>query len=240
MKRKLCGFAFVAIVLFTLAPKCLADDTGDLIQKQAGLIVSLDLKFIKKNQNSLQRVISFLDWGPNGYATGFLVGDGLVMTSYHVVSGDLSAPKKIVLGFAAKDELEVKIYVNGCQATVLRIDEDADLALLSVCQSQKDTRVPAFQMSLSKDDKLTLIARPHGDKMVRQGIFYGPYMFRGQQYWSAKIEARDGYSGSPVYNNKAELIGVFSGYDWSKKLAVISPGVRAQKLIEDYNSTPRP
>lgn len=240
MKRRFISFAFVLAAVFMLAPVCMADAAGDLIQKQAGSIVSLDLRFTRKNQNPLQRVISFLDWGPNGFATGFLVGDGLVMTSYHVVSGDLIASKKIALGFAARDQLEVKIYVGGCQATVLKVDEDADLALLGVCQSQKQTPAPAFQTSLSKDDKLILIARPHGDKMVRRGIFYGPYMFRGQEYWSAKMESRDGYSGSPVYNNKAELIGVFSGYDWSKNLAVISPGIRAQKLLEDYNSKPKP
>ena len=240
MKSRFFGFAFVLATVFMLAPTCMADVTGDLIKKQAGSIVSLELKFSKKNQNPLQRIISFLDWGPNGYATGFMVGDGLVMTSYHVVSGNLSNSKKIVLGFAARDQLEVKVYVGGCLATVLKVDEDADLALLSVCQSQKRTSALSFQTSLTKDDKLILIARPHGDKMVRRGIFYGPYMFRGQEYWSAKMEARDGYSGSPVYNHKAELIGVFSGYDWSKNLAVISPGIRAQKLLEDYNSNPKP
>ena len=56
------------------------------------------------------------------------------------------------------------------------------------------------------------------------------------QYWSAKIEGRDGFSGSPVFNDKAEVVGVFSGYDWSKKLAVISPGANVQKLLDEYNS----
>jgi S1-C subfamily serine protease len=239
MKRKLGSFAFVVLVVVSLfAPTSVADDKATL--KHENYTLSLELKFTEKEQNPLQRAISFLDWGPNGYATGFLVGDGLVMTAYHVVSGNLSVSKKAALGFAAKDQLEVKVYVNGCQATVLKVDEDADLALLRICRSQKQTNSPAFQTSPSIDDKLTLIARPHGDKMVRRGILYGPYMFRGQQYWSAKIDARDGYSGSPVYNDKAELVGVFSGYDWQKKLAVISPAVRAQKLLEDYVSSPKP
>jgi len=29
-------------------------------------------------------------------------------------------------------------------------------------------------------------------------------------------------------------VGVFSGYDWTQKLAVISPGTSAQKMLEDY------
>ena len=76
--------------------------------------------------------------------------------------------------------------------------------------------------------------------MVRRGVFQGPYLSRGLQYWSAKMDVRDGYSGSPVYNHRAELVGVFTGYDWSRKLALISPGVRAQKLLDDYAGAPKP
>ncbi|HEV7859904.1 MAG TPA: serine protease [Pyrinomonadaceae bacterium] len=238
MKRCLCSLAFAALVVSLLAPTCLADDKTTL--KQDVYTVSLDLKFSRKNQNLLQSAISLLDWGPNGYATGFLVGDDLVMTAYHVVSGDLSVSKKVQLGFGSRDQLEVKVNINGCQATVIKVDEAADLALLRICSSHKQTKAPAFQTSLNKDERLLLIARPHGDKVVGRGSFYGPYMFRGLQYWSAKIDARDGYSGSPVYNDRAELVGVFSGYDWPKKLAVISPGVRAQKLLDDYHSNPTP
>ena len=239
MKRIICSFVFVAIMLSSLAPQLSGADNASAL-KQGGHALSLELKFSKKNQTTLQRAVSFLDWGPNGFATGFLVGDGLVMTAYHVVSGDLSVSKRAMLGFTAKDQLDVKIYINGCQATVLKVDADADLALLSVCRSQKQMRAPAFQMSPGKDERLLMIARPHGAKMVRRGIFQGPYMFRGHQYWSAKIDGRDGYSGSPVYNDKGELVGVFSGYDWSNKLAVISPGSRAQKLLEDYAVSSKP
>ena len=109
-----------------------------------------------------------------------------------------------------------------------------------VCRSQKQRRATAFQTAPSEDEKLLMIARPHGDKMVRRGVFSGPYTFRGQEYWSAKIDGRDGCSGSPVYNDRAEVVGVFSGYDWSKKLAVISPGAKVQKLLEDYSAAPKP
>jgi S1-C subfamily serine protease len=240
MKRIICSFAIALLAVSLLAPTCAADDPSALMLKQDGYTVSLSLKFTKKSQNSLEHALAFLDWGPNGYATGFAVGNGLVMTAYHVVSGDLSISKKAQLGFSINDELKVKAYVNGCEATVLKVDVDADLALLRVCQSQKNTRAPAFQASMDKDEKLMLIARPHGDKLVKRGIYYGPYMSRGLQYWAAKIDVHDGYSGSPVYNNRAELIGVFSGYDWSKKLALISPGSRAQKLLEDYTASPQP
>jgi hypothetical protein len=241
MKRIFCGVAFVLLTASLLArPSSSAVDPMAAVLKQEGYTVSLDLRFDKKGRNTLQHALSILDWGPNGFATAFVVGDRLVMTAYHVVSGNLSPSKKSQLGFSSKDQLEVKAYVNGCQATVVKIDEEADLALLRVCRTPKQAVAPAFQASLSQDEKLLLIARPNGDKEVRRGVFSGPYTFRGKQYWSAKIEGHDGFSGSPVYNDRAQIIGVFSGYDWERKLAVISPGEHAQKLLEDYTSASKP
>lgn len=210
------------------------DETSPALKQQESFIVSLELQFSKKNQGSLERAFSFLERGTNGYATGFLVGNGLALTAYHVVSGDLSDTKRRLLGFKAQDELNVKVLVNGCEATVIEVDKDADLALLSVCGSPKQIDAPKFQASPSKDEKLLAIARLHGYKLVSRGTLYGSYNFRGQEYWSAKFEMRDGYSGSPVYNQKAEVIGVFCGYDWNQRLAVISPATRAEKLLKDY------
>jgi len=44
----------------------------------------------------------------------------------------------------------------------------------------------------------------------------------------------------PLGRNTGEVIGVFSGYDWSQRLAVVSPGVRAQKLLETYAPGAKP
>jgi S1-C subfamily serine protease len=237
MKRMLCGLALALLAAATLAPPTAADDPLSAVMKRDGNTVSLDLRFDKKSKNSLQQALSFLDYGTNGYATGFVVGDRLVMTAYHVVSGKLSPSKKAQLGFGPRDELEVKAYVNGCQAEVVRVDEESDLALLRVCRTPKRSAAPSFQTTLSEDERLLLIARPNGEKSVRRGKFSGPYTFRGKQYWAARIDGHDGFSGSPVYNDRAEVVGVFSGYDWERKLGVISPGERAQKLLEDYKET---
>ena len=239
MKRRFLSVAISVAAIFLLAPQTRADKPT-IVAKPDDSTVSLDLKFTKKRPNAMERVFSFLDYGPNGFATGFVVGNGLVMTAHHAVSGKLSASKKVQLGFAPGDELAVEIYVKGCRATVIKVDEDADLALLRICQSQRQVKAPAFQAVVNKDEKLFVVARPHGNKMVRKGVFYGPYKMKGQEYSLAKIDAQDGYSGSPVYNQKAEIVGVFSGYDRSQKLAMISPGIRAQKLLEDYVAGPQP
>jgi S1-C subfamily serine protease len=240
MKRQLCTLVLVAVTLCLLATQGLGKNSSEIVKQRERNTISLELEFTKKNPNALQRVISFLSWGPNGYATGFVVGEHLVMTAYHVVSGELDESKKLTLGFGRTDELEARVYTNGCQAKVLGVDVNADLALLEVCGTPKQTVSPSFQLNLSKDEKLMLIARPHGNKVVSHGTFYGSYSLKGVDYWSVRITARDGFSGSPVYNEKGEVVGVFSGYDWAQRLAVISPGVRAQKLLAAYASNAKP
>ena len=237
MKRGICLLVLCVLVAPTLAPAGVAaEDPLASVLKQGGYTVSLDLKVRKKKRDPLERVISdFLgDNGPNAFATGFVVGDGLVMTAYHVVSGGLSMDKRRQLGFSADDLLEVEASVKGCVAKVLKIDPDSDLALLGLCGSRRPSAAVAFQEALSQDEELLVIARPNGNKAVRRGGFKGPYLYRGQEYWSAKIEGRDGFSGSPVYNEKGQLVGVFSGYDYTRKVALISPGAHAQKLLQDY------
>ncbi|MFL6207767.1 MAG: serine protease [Pyrinomonadaceae bacterium] len=242
MERKIYGFVFLAMLLSLPGPKCAAQTTAsDVLKQQERYSLSLDLEFSRKKGNPLERSVSVIFGADlNAYATGFLVGDGLVMTAYHVVSGELSDVKKLNMGFKSNDQLNVRVFIKGCRATVIKIDKEADLALLEVCRSQKQIKAPAFQTAPGKDEKLVLIARPHGDRMVSHGIFYGSYTLRGQEYLSAKIEGHDGYSGSPVYNHKGELVGIFTGYDWAQDVALISPGSKAQKLLEDYMANPKP
>jgi S1-C subfamily serine protease len=242
MLGKFWVVVFFAVVLYLPGPRCAAQETLKRVQKQQERnTLSLDLEFSRKSANSLEGTLSVLfGANPNAYATGFLVGDGLVMTAYHVVSGNLSDAKKLNLGFRPEDQLEVKVYVKGCRATVIKVDPEADLALLEICGSQKTTTPPTFQRAPAKDEKLLLIARPNGRKGVSKGTLQGSYNLRGRDYWSAKIESRDGYSGSPVYNQKAELVGVFTGYDRLQDVALISPATSAQKLLENYQSGSRP
>ena len=153
-----------------------AQDAVDRVAKlHEPYTISLSLEFSRKNANPVLRVLSGAGvFEPNGQATGFLVGDGLVMTSYHVVSGKLNAGKRRLLNFKADDELSVNIYVNGCQARVVKIDPAADLALLRLCTSRR-TQPPTFRISPQQDEQLFVIAQPGEQKILRRGSFNGSY-----------------------------------------------------------------
>src|SRR5918998_24112 len=117
MKRGICLLVLLVFAAPALAPAGTAAEKDFLasVLKHGGYTVSLDLRVRKKKRDPLERVISdFLgDNGPNAYATGFFVGDGLVMTSHHVVSGGLSADKRRQLGFSVNEPLEVEASVKG-------------------------------------------------------------------------------------------------------------------------------
>ena len=238
MKEKVCCFGSAVIMLCVLVSSSASEGNSGLVVKQRERYTrSIALEFTRKNRNVAERALSVLaDVGPNAYATGFLVGDGLVMTAYHVVSGRLSASKRKLLGFKPDDELEVRAYVGGCPAKVVKIDKDADLALLAVCGSARDAKRPTFQLTPSIHEQIILIAQPHEIKLFRKGVFLGPYIFQGKQYWSIKVDAFDGFSGSPVYNHQGEVVGVFCGYDSNEGLAFISPGAKAQRFLEEWDA----
>jgi S1-C subfamily serine protease len=241
MKKTIRRYAFIAAAccLCMLPLEGSSQRTSpNVIKQQERNSVSLGLKFTKKNRNAVQRALSYVSGiDPNAYATGFLVGNGLIITNYHVVSGRLSVPKKKLLGFKADDELEVEAFVEGCRAKIVKVDEAADLALLKICESSKTAKRPRFRADPSKDEPLFLIAQRINQKIIRQGSFTGLYTYQGQEYWSARIDGQDGFSGSPVYNDRGEVVGVFCSYDSINDVALISPGSRAQKILDDYDAS---
>lgn len=248
MKKVICALVLLVLAVPPLAPVRASDnptaaaDPLAAVLKREGYTVSLDLKVRKKKRDAFHQFFELLDGEvtPNAYATGFVVGEGLVMTAYHAVSGGLDAAHRKRLGFSEDERLEVSAFVNGCEATVVMADPESDLALLRVCRAKRLATALAFQDAPGRDDELLVIARPNGIKAVRRGPFSGTYTYRGRQYWAAKIEGRDGFSGSPVYNGRGEIVGVFAGYDSTQKVALISPGPSVQKLLAQYSSAPKP
>jgi hypothetical protein len=81
MAERVRNFAKVAAVLLVLALECSAQDNlASVVRQHKPYTTTVALKFSKKDRNLILRTFSLIV-EPNGHATGFLVGDGLVMTS---------------------------------------------------------------------------------------------------------------------------------------------------------------
>lgn len=232
--RRFAG-SLVALALATSVAASPADDalTRVVKQNQANTI-SVSLQFTKKNLSAIMRVIMGEGaFDANAKATGFLVGDGLVMTSYHVVSGALSRPKRRILGFGPDEGLDVAVYINGCPAKVVKADASADLALLRAC-TPRVQQVPTFRAAPPKDAEVLVIAQPGLAKTIRRGSFQGYYALGNAQYLTVKIDGEDGFSGSPVYDNAGQVVGIFSMYDTTRGVGLLSPAPRALEFLAQY------
>jgi len=243
MKLKAVALIAVCFLALQVVPiNCpAADPQGPLAREQERYTISIALEFSKKFKSPLVRALDSLGtMTPNGYASGFIVADGLVMTSYHVVSGQLSPAKRKTLGFKPDDELEVKAYVYGCPVRVVKVNEKADLALLKVCGPVKQPRHAKFVTAPASVEPLLVIAHPGQRKAIKSGSFRGTYSFGGHDYWAVRVEAEDGFSGSPVYDSNGDIVGVFCLYDWTQGVGLMSPGTQAQELLADYGGSAQP
>src|ERR1044071_3821982 len=180
MKKEICALVLLALAFIALPatpPARAAGGEGKdplaAVLKREGYTVSLDLRVRKQKRDGLQRFFEIFngETPPNAYATGFVVGEGLVVTSYHTVSGGLDAAHRKRLGFTPDDVLKVEAYVNGCEAEVVGVDRDADLALLRVCRTKRLASALEFEDAPGRDDELLVIARPNRGKAVKRGLF---------------------------------------------------------------------
>jgi hypothetical protein len=102
-----------------------------------------------------------------------------------------------------------------------------------VCTSRQ-AQAPTFRTSPRQDETLLLIAQPGEQKLLRRGSFSGSYVLGKSVYLTVKIDGQDGFSGSPVYDDGGQIVGIFSLYDWTRGVALLTPAERAEQLLAAY------
>ena len=143
---------------------------------------------------------------PAGTGSGFFIDKGLILTNAHVVGRFHKAT-------IAADRGEIKISVTG---DVIGVDEDADLALVSV---GSDIDRPAFvfgdydEVNLAED--VIVIGFPLSDVLgdavnVTKGIASAKRIYNGLRYVQTDAAANPGNSGGPLMNSRGEVIGIMT------------------------------
>jgi hypothetical protein len=180
------------------------------------------------------------------YGSGTLVDVrdrfGLVVTNWHVVR-DGTGEVEVVFpdGFRSK-------------ARPLKVDSDWDLAALVIWRPPVKP-VPLASRAPQPGDQLTICGYGSGQYRAATGRctqYYAPSLDLPQHMVELDVEARQGDSGGPIFNDRGELAGVLFGAGQGTTLgsfggrvqsflATLAPDIgqpREHALAEHHNSSP--
>ncbi len=142
----------------------------------------------QKNKAAVVQIMS-----DEGMGTGVHIGDGYILTAYHVIGTDM----------------ELEIDSEKEKAEVIKIDVERDLALLrSTNHNRKSVTFAYREMGIG--DPLTTISWHYGYLFL-----YAKGIKAGNKGWNvipttytAFIQSNPGSSGGPVFNSIGHLSGI--------------------------------
>ncbi|QDU87737.1 Serine protease [Pirellulimonas nuda] len=163
--------------------------------------------------------ISVVETGGQAFGSGTLIDVrdryALVVTNWHVVEG---AVGKIEVTFPSGFKSE---------ALALKLDETWDLAALVIW------RPPTEPVAIAKrppqsGERLTICGYGQGEYRAISGqcrSYYSPRTGYPQEIVELDVEARQGDSGGPIFNQRGELAGVLFGAGQGTTLGSFGPRV---------------
>ena len=172
-----------------------------------------------KPHPSVVRIIAPED-GAIAYGSGTLVGirddHGLVVTNWHVVR-DATGLVEVVFpdGFRS-------------HARPLKVDQDWDLAALVIWRPNVEPVKIATQPP-RPGDVLTIHGYGRGKYRIATGrctTYYSPQPNFPHEMLELDVEARQGDSGGPIFNQSGELAGVLFGAGQGCTMGSFAPRVR--------------
>jgi hypothetical protein len=158
--------------------------------------------------------------GATAFGSGTLVGvrenRGLVVTNWHVVH-KANGLVKVVFPDGFKSH-----------AKPLKVDSDWDLAALVIWRPQVEP-VKIANQPPRPGDILTIHGYGRGKYRIATGrctTFYAPHRNFPHEMVELDVEARQGDSGGPIFNQGGELAGVLFGAGQGTTLGSFAPRVR--------------
>ena len=167
------------------------------------------------------------------YGTGFVVDeDGLIMTSFHVVSDSLLGKKELSLFIVHGDDV--------IPAKVVSFDLISDLAVVKI-NRRLEGKIPIHETRAPiMGEKLFSLGQPHDLNMgIVEGNFNGFKKTGKIENLTLSSPLNSGMSGGPTLNDEGVLVGVNEAIDRSgQNLSFIVPAQRVRDLLTRYHSRP--
>jgi Trypsin-like peptidase domain len=219
--------ASLAIVaLFLIAPAVCADAPDDGIPRTAWSLFGTRSKAVYDSapgnvtpHPAVARIIVPED-GATAFGSGTLVGvnkdHGLVITNWHVVRDGTGL-------------VEV-VFPDGFRSNAkpLKVDSDWDLAVLVIWRPNVEPVKIATQPP-RQGDLLTIHGYGRGQYRIATGHctnYLSPRIDFPHEMVELDVEARQGDSGGPIFNQSGELAGVLFGAGQGTTLGSFAPRVR--------------
>jgi S1-C subfamily serine protease len=148
--------------------------------------------------------------------------------SYYLTAGHVcNMPGQEKDGYYSKIEKELHLLNKQGDnhiATIVSFDDEKDLCLLSA--ALVDVSPARFANELNKKDKIFNVAAPAG--IWSKGMvlsFHGEYMgiYDGRAMYS--LVAQPGSSGSPIFNEKGQIVGILGSVIVPGYFLAISPSL---------------
>lgn len=148
----------------------------------------------------------FKKWAPSvvavetdlGSGSGFVIGEGLVATNYHVIENGTKIKIKTKRGTLARE------------VEVVEAAPDADLAILSFEASKP---IKAVKLGNSKKvregDPVVAIGNPLGlEHTMTDGIVSAVRIYDSREWIQISVPISPGSSGGPLFDGRGRVVGI--------------------------------
>lgn len=211
-----------SVIMMSLAPTLNGDQLMQLSKAVEGIKRDQQAHLLSEVKTKVPENAKLLSGG-----SGFLIDvKGYVVTNAHVLKG-----KKVVVVNNSGQELA---------AEILYVDKNMDLALLAI-KDEEYKQPKKLPFSLGKNAELGEEVFTLGYPRADNDIVYGKGYLSAQSgfdgdsnTYQVQISANPGISGSPVFNEKGQLVGVVSARQ--KQLEGVAFAIKSKKIVELINA----
>ncbi|QDT03100.1 Exfoliative toxin B precursor [Rubripirellula lacrimiformis] len=180
----------------------------------------VDVRFLLKGASRIASV-GRINFSGRGFATGFLVGPGVVMTNHHVFgSAAETRGVQIEFGFHELDRdgnLSTPTKFNFDASQLFFADEDLDVAIVAI-GSRESGNINLGELPIMRlvpdtgvvitGERLNVVQHPAGEPKQVALRDNTVIAIPDETFLHYRADTKRGSSGSPVFNDEWQLVGL--------------------------------